>query len=161
MSGSTLSSYKAVAATQIRLIDLGSDGKTDSLTAISVGSWVMHIALFPFTWGWVYRPQDLILSLRRLTYRKVDLFRTVGTPKGQCKCHIWMLKGWQFIWNDGTSQCLENSYFIIWHETRQIKKGKNMNVEDGTYLRSNSLTQIWRTRLSMSWSSPCSYFTIA
>lgn len=48
----------------------------------------MHVALFPFTRGWVYRPEEPIVSLCRLNYGKVDIFRTVGTLKGQQKCHI-------------------------------------------------------------------------
>lgn len=66
---------------------------TDSLTTISFGSWVMHVALFPFTSGWVYRPEEPILSLRRQNYGKVDIFHSAGTPKGQHKCHISILKG--------------------------------------------------------------------
>lgn len=119
MSGSTLSSYKAAAATQIGpLIDLSSDGERQHDWQSDMDlrrdlSNACHV-IFPETpavWFLVQMRKtiELILSLCHLNYVKLDIFRISQDIKGQLKCHIWIFKRW----NDGVTQHLEKLVLLL------------------------------------------------
>lgn len=66
----------------------------------------MHVALFPSTSGRVYRPEEpiFIAPVARITANGGYFPYGGGRRKGS----INVTFQFQFIWNDGASQCLEN-----------------------------------------------------
>lgn len=145
MSGSTLSNYKAAAASQIGLwliwALMAKGSMTDSLTRISDGSWVMHVMLFSRRHlrfivqqskqqSWFYRSATCIMV-------NWTFSTSAGISKGS-KCHIWILKRLEFIRK--VSQHLEKLVLLLFSlQPSNLKSNIIMNFTEWAYVSSASI----------------------